>query len=494
VRGELDLAVVGGGVAGMYVAYRLATLHPDWSIAVFERTERIGGRLLSASPPGLTSRRAEFGGMRYRADHPRVGALVRELGLEVHPFNVVDGDNRFYLRERASRAEDGVRTDGYRVDRAEARRTPADLLGHAFERIVPDAFALDASAWEVVKREHRYQGRLLSDWTMRDALLSVLSAEAYALTVDWLGYSAIVGTRNAADAIPYVIGESRPEADIQVAVVGGMDRLPSTIGERVVSNGGEIHLGMALEAFTAAASTGSWAIRMGFADGSQAIARRMVLALPRQPLEALAMRTPYLQPAELAGLIASVQLQDSAKLYLLYDRPWWREIGVRGHRAITDLPIRKTYYFDRIDGVDPGEGALLLASYTDTDDVGPWRALAGSPPRAPGGGDIDTLSEWDQHPATQAQVGQAQRQLALVHGVDSVPTPVAAAFVDWGVSRLETGWHFWKAGARSSDVMHRILQPVPGTPIFICGEAYSPSQGWIEGALESADQVLDRLT
>ena len=493
VRRVLDLAIIGGGVAGTYVAYRSATLHPDWSIAVFERTDRIGGRLLSACPPGVASRHAELGGMRYRADHPRVGALVRELGLNVQPFNVVHDDNRFYLRGHGSRAGDGVLTDGYRLDRAEAGRPPAELLGDAFERIVPNAFALDASEWEVVKREHRYQGRLLTDWSMRDALLTVLSPEAYALTVDWLGYSAIVGTRNAADAIPYVIGESRPEADIQVRIVGGMDRLPLTIAERVAAHGAEIHLGTALATFTVARREGGRAVSLEFADGSSVVAHRVVLALPLQPLEALALRTPFLRPSEIAGLIASVQIQDAAKLYLTYDRPWWRDLGIRGHRAITDLPIRKAYYFDRIDGVDPGDAALLLASYTDTDDVGRWRALAGSA-ATPSPRPIDVPGHWERHPAAAAQIAEAQHQLALVHGAESIPEPLAAAFVDWGASGLETGWHFWKAGARSFDVMGRIAQPDPGMPVFICGEAYSPSQGWIEGALESADDVLDRLS
>lgn len=30
-------------------------------------------------------------------------------------------------------------------------------------------------------------------------------------------------------------------------------------------------------------------------------------------------------------------------------------------------------------------------------------------------------------------------------------------------------------------------------PLYICGEAYSDAQGWVEGALQTADMVLDQL-
>src|SRR6266487_1406215 len=96
-RQVIDLAVIGGGVAGTYVAFQAGSKYPDWSIALFERSDRIGGRLLSVQPPGPEGRPAELGGMRYRADHRLVGALVRSLGLETRPFVVVHDDNRYYL-------------------------------------------------------------------------------------------------------------------------------------------------------------------------------------------------------------------------------------------------------------------------------------------------------------------------------------------------------------------------------------------------------------
>lgn len=55
--GQYDLAIVGGGIGAAYLAYRLqesfkANGEPLPKIALFERTERLGGRLVSAYGAG----------------------------------------------------------------------------------------------------------------------------------------------------------------------------------------------------------------------------------------------------------------------------------------------------------------------------------------------------------------------------------------------------------------------------------------------------------
>ena len=49
----LDVAIVGGGVSGVYAAWRLRTDPPKGkpqpNVQVFEQSQRIGGRLLSVA-------------------------------------------------------------------------------------------------------------------------------------------------------------------------------------------------------------------------------------------------------------------------------------------------------------------------------------------------------------------------------------------------------------------------------------------------------------
>ncbi|MCZ6857520.1 MAG: FAD-dependent oxidoreductase, partial [Gemmatimonadetes bacterium] len=123
---EFDVAIVGGGVAGCYVAYRL--LHGDFDpnsalgklkqannglkVGLFEYSGRVGGRLTSARIPlpnnpdkgigeGSDEPRqyAEFGGFRFQPQMHIVRDLAALLGLEDEPFPVDEpGENPVYVR------------------------------------------------------------------------------------------------------------------------------------------------------------------------------------------------------------------------------------------------------------------------------------------------------------------------------------------------------------------------------------------------------------
>ena len=80
------VAVVGGGISGLTVAYRLRTLlGEDAEIVVFEKTKETGGKLRTVELAGVGY---DVGAEAFLARRPEMIALVRELGLGdalVHP-------------------------------------------------------------------------------------------------------------------------------------------------------------------------------------------------------------------------------------------------------------------------------------------------------------------------------------------------------------------------------------------------------------------------
>ncbi len=80
---------------------------------------------------------------------------------------------------------------------------------------------------------------------------------------------------------------------------------------------------------------------------------------------------------------------------------------------------------------------------------------------------------------------EAHRQLLELHGLpeSEVPAPYAAACMSWNRDPFGGGAHFWNMGVRSHEVAEQILQPIERCPIYLCGEAWSHDQGWVEGAL-----------
>ena len=87
---DYDIVIIGGGIAGIYTAWRLInadkenpTLLKKWKkkdklrIAVYEGSDRIGGRILTATPPNFNSEmNCELGGMRFVSTQKYVSSLI----------------------------------------------------------------------------------------------------------------------------------------------------------------------------------------------------------------------------------------------------------------------------------------------------------------------------------------------------------------------------------------------------------------------------------
>jgi lysine 2-monooxygenase len=468
----LDLAVIGAGVAGCHVAHEIARRRPDWSIELLERTSRIGGRLHSVAIPGA-SHPIELGGMRYLRGHPSVDRVIAEHDLATHAFDIGRGSDRYLLRGVMSDgALDPMAGAGYALAPDEAGRAATELLGIAFDRIVPGAAAMDAQAWAEARSVLRHGDRRLMDWAIGDAFASVLSPEGHRFVNDAFGYDSGLRGQNAADAIPYLLGAGDPSGEARTPDQG-MQQIPLALAEAFRARGGVIRMDHELEGI----DIRDGIQRLRFTNGSLIPARRVVLALAAPALRLVANEVEPLRDPRVQTMLASVDAWAAAKLYLWFDRPWWRAAGFTGMRISTDLPPRKLFVFDE----DARGPATLLAAYTDGRDVEPWTSLADG---AAAGGT-----------ASPVMVAAAARHLhAIFPSIRDVPDPVGSAFKQWGADPHECGWHYWRAGADSSRVIADIVQPQAGHELYICGEAYSRWQAWVEGALESAATVVERLT
>ncbi len=71
-------------------------------------------------------------------------------------------------------------------------------------------------------------------------------------------------------------------------------------------------------------------------------------------------------------------IQSAFKLFLAYERPWWRALGLVAGRSVNDLPVRQIYYLsteaERANG-EPWLNSLLMASYNDIGTVPFWKGL-----------------------------------------------------------------------------------------------------------------------
>jgi monoamine oxidase len=469
---DFDLAVVGGGAAGTSVADAMKRARPEWSIALFERTNRIGGRLMSVKVDGL-DHPIELGGMRFLTSQPRISSMVDALGLGSHPFDTQrDRPGRTYLRGvLGAGPSDAHAGRGYDLAPDQTGRSAAALVEEAFERIVPGFHGLEHDGYVRYRATGRFLDRRVIDWPIGDAFEAVLGAEGRQFVGDAFGYDSGPRAFCAPDFVEFLNSGGDPGEEARTPD-DGMDAIPRALAARFEAVGGEIRLEHELTSL----QPDGGAVGLAFANDQMVRAARVVIAIPVPAVRQLTATSSALAGPAFARVLNSVEGFPAMKLYLWYARPWWRP-AVPGIRSTTDLPIRKLWYFDGA----PGSHSVLLGMYTDGLDVERWAGLyEGGPAGAP---------------APPTMLAEVHRQLRKAHpDIADIPAPIGSALMYWGADRHEIGWHFWHSGESSDEILRIAPQPDPALPVYLANEAFSRRQSWVEGALEAADAVVERIT
>jgi Flavin containing amine oxidoreductase len=581
----LDVAIVGMGPAGLYTAWRLSKASPDQEIAGIHRPakslrvalfdtmseDRVGGRLCTQPLPGYPFL-AELGGMRYRKGQHLVEGLICALGMsgQIKPFKF---DNQFYfLRGKHLRKAQFSKDNNefpYALEDEEKGQQPGQLIEYAIQQTLKSLrcgrdwlgsregdewgikyeklreklghleflHKLSPREWALLKRFGEYRGGTeLSDVGFWDLLQVHLSAEAWHLAHDGLGYESIMGNWNASIALPWFVNDF--STNDFFTLENGMSSIPQTLYDQIkkTPNYNRRHewdlTGIELHN---APNTSAQLIKLEFntkleKEKQPVFARSVVLALPKGALIRLDIKDSLIERAAppesklikrswFQDLLHSVDGRPLFKLFLGYSSPWWEEktsfITGKGN---TDLPLRQVYYYGKDQwnekrakelglSLDKDHYSMLMASYSDSHYIEFWSERDKPKGRAYFGreGGIKVLPKDDEtrdryalekFGAPRSMIIRAEHQLKLLHGLDKLSesdiTPLAEVglYMEWSRAPYYAGWHSWKVGVKPWEVCREIMQPFKNTQVFICGEAYSDEQGWTEGALKSAERLL----
>jgi lysine 2-monooxygenase len=490
-----DYVIVGAGVSGAYAFWRLSQQNKD--VLLLEMSDRVGGRLYSMTPPKMPSLRAELGGMRFLSSQEFVVALVGQLGLPTSAFPMGGANNIAFLREHFLR--DSQFTDPsaipYFLEPDEQGENPGQILVNAITKIVPNALKYTPQQWETAKQTLMWNGDHIYNWGFWDAIFPTMSSEAYALLLDAGGYESLTDNWNAAEACEHLLADFPSSVSYQ-RLTNGYQTLPQTL----VSQGkaGGYQPGWKLRAMTRALDGKTPVLTLDSTSGPPAtrviMAQNVFLAMPQMALQKLfATSSVFANRSAVDEKIASVTPMPAIKILMGFSSPWWEQLGVSAGRSTTDLPLRQVYYF----GQDPQTGnALLMAAYSDGRAESFWRYLIDTAlaPQSKFEADVSVVRKIRPLVADVAQSTALQtevvRQLSIMHNGYNVPQPTWMQLVDWTLPPYGAGWHFWNAGVDVTNTIAGIRQPDPTVPVYICGETYSNEQGWVEGALNSAEHCL----
>ena len=88
-----DIIVIGGGISGLYTAYKLSYQYPKLNIKLIEKSNRLGGRIHTYKDANF---QIEAGAGRISSKNVTLLGLLKELNLEqkllsiVNDFQIVD--------------------------------------------------------------------------------------------------------------------------------------------------------------------------------------------------------------------------------------------------------------------------------------------------------------------------------------------------------------------------------------------------------------------
>ena len=422
------------GVVGMGMAgLRAAMLleKAGHEVVGFEARERPGGRVYTVEPePGVVY---DAGGEWIDADHHRCLALLREFGMDPAPAG--NWPKRLVHQGRWT-TDDLVWNDALEDDlrvEAAARELCRGLRLPVWDN--PGAQELDDATLADFVRENTTSER--GRWWVGAKLRSDEGDDLERIgLLGWLaGYLQYLereGDEMSAYRFP---GGAGRLCDAMAASLRGPVEYGKVL-ERVRQNGDGVVL--------------------SFEDGGEARVDRVVVALPPRPLERIVF-----EPALGVGKRCAVEacgVGRSIKIAWHFDRAWWKD-EEWGGAMLCDGPLQQTW------DASMGEGAVLMA-YINGDEASRWASLGD--PVAAGLYELSLLS-----PRAKEHFKQGW-------------------FHDWVGDPWSRGGFSHLAPGYVLDHLRHIAPPE--TRVHFAGEHASRWTGFIEGALESAERVVEEIS
>ncbi|MCL1050997.1 FAD-dependent L-amino acid oxidase [Shewanella abyssi] len=388
IPASVKVAIVGAGMSGLYSAWRLQQEEGINDLAIFERSNRTGGRLdsdlvefknLKSGPgqPDTIEVKEEQGGMRFLfegMDDLMTLFLKLDLQDQIVPFPMNSGgNNRLYFRgesfsvNEAKQDDFAIWSELYNLAPSERGVNPKDIVNIVFNRILQANPSFDARPvvrgpefWQSFRLDCQWQGKTLNEWTLWDLYSDMgYSQECITMLYRVLGFNGTFLSKMNA-GVAYQLLEDFP-ADVEFKTFKeGFSTLPNALVDKVGTE--NINLQTTIESIDYDDNSGHYILNYVHTDENEVehpgtvTAEKVILGLPRLALERLFVksnafnRLPKAESNQLWNALQSASNQPLLKINLYYDSAWWGQKST-GRAAVefgpnfADLPTGSVYPF-----------------------------------------------------------------------------------------------------------------------------------------------------
>ena len=475
---QVDIGIIGGGLAGVYAAHKLKAQYPDKTINVYEATGIVGGNQYSApnncKDMGWLSAAKHTQSVIIPGEQPLIARLLDEVQVEAMPLIDTSADANFaeFRSKTTAFSASGPASAVEQKNQKEQLR-PVEFIKEALDRFFRE--------YPEDKVDDPFSSKRLLTTTIADVLDSFAnnSSDTVERVLAYFGED-LESLRNLAvasflHALPLLTAPNYS----RFTVDGGIQNLIVNV---LAKSGTELNLGWKLEGIAIDKSSGSKHMRLWSENGNvgkTVIADTVVLCVsPTQAIEIgkkgadvlsgnTSLNVRAWQPSE---TISGLRPVPHFKAFMKWKMPWWTVLGLRANHCTTDRKIQRVSYFD--------SGVLAV--------------------HCTGQNAVDMKEQFEQN-AEGAILGLCQ-ELREVHGferddVGKIPA-ISAAKADSLVWKYwDGGSHVWERGVNGSKALLKIqCGDDMSEGVFLCGSAYSTTPGWMESALCSVQNVLNCIS
>jgi len=379
-----------------------------------------------------------------------------------------------------------------------------------------------------------------------NVLKHFLSSEAFLLVHDGFGFLSVISNWNAPEAFKWLLTDFSPHQRLHT-LKGGLSQIVTRLQCELESKC-QIKPNCKVKEIRWSASNKRFDVACE--GGQSAQFDIVVLAMPPIALRRILIADSTGPLGHAADenwnkLVACSRPHRLAKIVLAYREPWWKHTpipGAESGRVFTDLPMRQIHYFGPAwlaengwSKKDAGDYSLLMV-YNDShyeafwrtfhvhdkvyrsaskDSEHPLQTLGYRPEEITGDGftflgpaRMTNPDARDGDEVRHRMEEKVRHQLRELHDYD-VPMAIGGVYKDWSD---EGGWHTWEPFVDVPEIKEVIVQPFMDDagisvrpcggkdrkdrrlPLYVCGEAYAWEQGWIEGALMTAERVVREIS
>ena len=378
--------------------------------------------------------------------------LIEDLGLETEHFHEYSGPSLHDIPLT------------YDLDENEKGLTILELISLTIQRVLhiskEQILNMTEKEMEHIRRETRYNGEFL--W--KQGLWNVFSDEIPLDAIKFLitngsFYHLLHENPNAAEWIIIMVKMFQMSEKLK-GIKNGMQKITDTMLEKIQEKGIVVYKNHTLRTIT---SSGEENIELFFDNGRTFCAKNVVLAIPPRSLKSVNGL-----PGDIKKLLPSVMEIPLLKCFFIIKDPWWKENIP--NEGLTALPAREIHYSKKDDS-----GSIMV--YSDRPYINFWSNYVT--------GEYHERTEIGcnkELPLMFARRMQIDPERIIMYGIR-----------DWGRDPYGAACHIWRPGVRSWEVSPKLEAfslNKNDKNVHICGEAFSDFQGFMEGSLRSAHNVM----